>query len=476
MARPTSRRNIIRAGVVTGAAVGAGFVAYPFVRRAAAPTRPAVRSRYGPVRVAFVGVGGKGGTNLHNVASLGARVVALCDVDQTFLARRAEFHPDARQFADFRRMLADMHDGIDAVVVSTPDHTHAVVALEAVRRGKHVYCEKPLTHDIYEARVLADAARAHRVASQMGNQGHADDALRQQVDWVRAGAVGDVREVHAWTDRPIWPQGVERPTQELPQPPVEIDWDLWLGPAPRRPWALGPETTEPGKLEPTYHPFNWRGWWDFGTGALGDMACHLMDSAFWALNLTGPCTVEAVQQGLTRQTGPKWSVTTWNFPARPGVRRGTAGELPPVKVVWYDGGKQPPKPGDVTAEEWEINRGAGVMFVGDHGTMFAPYTRPPTLSAKAATRFEPPSQRPAYFLPKSPGHYEEWLDACLGGLAPASSFDYGGPLTETVLLGNLALRVGRKIEWDPVTMKAGNAPEADPFIRRAYRPGWTLTG
>ena len=446
-------QRITRRRFVQAASVTAATLASSRLLRGATPPSSARR-----VNVAHIGVGGKGRDDLAGVTEAGGNVVALCDVDAGTLASAAKAHPEAKTWTDWREMLDEQKD-IDAVVVTTPDHTHAHAALRAIRMGKHVYCQKPLTHGIYEARLLTGAAREHKVATQMGNQGHASDGRRQQVDWIKQGVIGLVKEVHIWTNRPIWPQGQVPPTREW-SPPASLNWDLWLGPAPHRPYAIY------GDSKPVYHPFNWRGWWDFGTGALGDMACHLMDAAFWALDLSGPCTVEAVCDELTRQTAPKWSVITYQFPAR--------GNLPPVKMVWYDGGKLPEQLAglDLPERDRRQYRGGGSLFVGEKGMMIGSSGGPPRVFGEVAKGFEPPAMK----VPKSPGHYVEWVQACREGkpeLALAN-FDYAGPLTETVLLGNVALRAGKRIEWDPKGMKCVNAPEADPYVRREYRKGWEL--
>jgi predicted dehydrogenase len=325
---------------------------------------------------------------------------------------------------------------------------------------------------------VAAASRERKVATQMGNQGHASPGLRRQVDWLRAGAVGDVHEVHVWTDRPTWPQGADRfERQDQPAPPAGMNWDLWLGPRPARPYAVStirdPKTGAEA-VAGTYHPGRWRGWLDFGCGALGDMAPHLMDAAVWGLNLTGSCAVEAESEGANDQTFPTSSVVTWHFPARPGMRDGREAELKPVTVRWYEGGRRPAKPADLTDDEWAAAGGDGsAVFVGDRGTMFGPYAGPPRLSARAANGFTPPGPQ-AWFLPDSPGHQEEFLDAVRGGPAPASNFDYAAVLTETVLLGTVAQRVGRRIEWDAAAMRVTNLPEANQFIRAERRSGWAL--
>jgi predicted dehydrogenase len=445
---PVTRRTFLRTSA-TVAAAGATLatVTRPWTARAAqAPD---------PVNVAFVGVNGKGRDDRAEILKAGGRVAALCDVDADSLDAAAAEHEGASTYRDFRTML-EREKGIDAVVVSTPDHCHAPAAMMAMKLGKHVYCQKPLTHDIYEARALADAARTYKVATQMGNQGHASPNLRRLVDWLKGGLIGTVHEAHVWSDRPTgwWPQGVGRPA-EAPVP-AHLDWDAWLGPAPHRPYAPG------------YHPFAWRGFTDFGTGALGDMGCHLIDPAVWALDLTGPCTVRAESTGMTVESYPTSSTVAYDFPERAG--------RPPVMLVWYDGGNRPERPPGLPDDLWPTTRGAGgALFVGDKGLITRGLKGEPILlddtgKPVPAGDFTPPDPR----LPESPGHYVEWINACRGGPAPLCNFDYAGPLTETVLLGNVALRLGKKVDWDPVAMKVAGAPEADALVRREYRAGWEL--
>jgi len=397
------------------------------------------------VNVAFVGVGGKGAGNVESIHKAGGNVVALCDIDGKHLAAAAEKHPGAKTYADFRKMLEEQKD-IDAVVVSTPDHTHAVAAMMAMNLGKHVYCEKPLTHNIYEARALTLAARKHKVATQMGNQGHASEGSRRQVEWVKSGIVGPIKEVHVWTDRPVWPQGITRPA-DTPEVPEHISWDLWLGPAPQRPY------------HPAYHPFKWRGFWDFGTGALGDMACHIMDTAYWSLDLRDPTAVEAFQEGGNDESAPRWSIVRYEFPQR--------GERPALKLFWYEGGI---RPSQKLAGKWQIPDN-GVIFVGEKGNIAAEYLKEPVFTnEKMAAEVTPPEKS----IAPSIGHYHEWIEACKGGAPAGSNFDYSGPLTEMVLLGNLAMRSGKRIEYDAANMKVTNVPEANQYIRREYREGWSL--
>lgn len=400
------------------------------------------------LNIAIVGAGGRGANNLD--AMLEENVVALCDIDEQRLGEATRKAPKAKTFVDFRKMLDEMHQGIDAVVVSTPDHTHAVVAAAALKLNKHVYCEKPLTHSIHEARTLTELAAKAKVATQMGNGGHSSENTRRIVEIVRSGAIGPVREVHAWTNRPIWPQAIERPAS-APEAPKTVHWGLWLGPAPERPY------------HPAYHPFKWRGWWDFGTGALGDMGCHVIDPAFWALELKWPSRVEAESSGILKETAPAWSIVRYEFPER--------GEQPPVKLTWYDGGKLPPK---ALFDDFVPAQGSsGSVFVGDKGRLLASHGRGGyrLLPEADFKEFEPPEPS----LPRSPGHHSEWIAACKDGSPTGTHFDYAGPLTETVLLGNVALRAERPITWDGSAMKASNGETIDDlYVRRDYREGWSL--
>ena len=353
---------------------------------------------------------------------------------------------------------------IDAVSVGTPDHIHAVASMAAIRAGKHVYCQKPLTHTLQECRTLTEAARAAGVMTQMGNQGHANEGARLTNEWIQAGVIGEVREVHAWTDRPgvLWKQGIDRPT-DTPPVPESLEWDLWLGPVRARPY------------NPAYLPVTWRGWWDFGTGALGDMGCHTIDQPVWALELGPPAVVEAsttidgsISRDMKRniETYPIASIVTFEFPAR--------GAKPPVKLTWYDGGLMPPTPPEmVHAKGRRRLHDNGVLYIGSKGKMThecaggMPQLLPSELHEEAA--------KVPKTMKRLPGHYEEWLAACKGGPRPVSNFDYAGPLTETVLVGVLALcSPGRRLVWDSANMKVKNAPELDRFVQSEYRPGWSL--
>jgi len=402
----------------------------------------------GKLNIAGVGIGGRGAGDLDEVGS--ENVVALCDVDDKYAANVFKGYPKAKKYHDFRKML-DKEKNIDAVVIATPDHTHAVVAATAIKMGKHVYCEKPLAHSIYEVRKLTEAAREAGVATQLGNQGQASEETRLACEFIWDGAIGPVREVHSWCNRPISPRGIDRP-KETPPVPETLDWDLWLGPAPRRPY------------HPCYLPFSWRGWWDFGTGVLGDIGCHQLVSIFRALKLGYPTSVEACSSGVNSETAPLASIIRYDFPAREG--------MPPVKLTWYDGGLMPARPEELE-EGLRFGNADDNLFVGDKGKMLGHRLLPESRSKEYG--------RPPRVLPRSPGHHKEWINACKGGEPAGSNFDLAGPLTEVVLLGNVALRMGRqlyekglKLYYDGPNMKVTNLPEANKYIHCEYREGWTL--
>lgn len=403
------------------------------------------------LNIAGIGIGGRGRADVRGCA--GENIVALCDVDAGHAAPVFKEYPAASRYTDYRRML-DREPDLEAVIIATPDHTHAVIAMEAMRRGKHVYCEKPLTRTVAEARALADMARVQGVVTQMGNQGHAGEGTRQIREWIDAGVVGSVREVQYWTNRPIWPQALDRPTDAHHVPPG-LDWDLFLGPARARPYHSA------------YHPFKWRGWWDFGTGALGDIACHSMDAAFWALELGHPTRITAETTALFAETAPAVSRIIYDFPSR--------GTRPPVRFVWRDGDLAMPRPPHVAVGERLPGGSSGQMFVGSDGMIGADmYGRTPRLfPARLHDDVMASPSPPTY--PRSPGVFLEWIDAIKGRGATGSSFpDHAGPLTEVVLLGNLAVRTGQAIEWDGARMRVSNVPEANALLDEEYRNGWSL--
>ena len=417
------------------------------------------------LNIAGIGVGGMGERNMIKCSEAGENIVALCDVDDVFAAKTFNRFPNAKTYRDFRKMLETQKD-VDAVVIATPDHSHAVIALTAMQLGKHVYVQKPLTRTVAEARRLTEAARQYKVVTQMGNQGHSNEGLRLLCEWIWDGAIGPVHEVHCWTNRPVWPQGVYRRPEDTPPVPSTLDWDLWLGPAPERPY------------NPAYLPFNWRAWLDFGAGALGDMGCHVMDAPFTALKLGYPSSVEACTSDIVvemwkkqpnNETYPMASVVHYTFPAR--------GDMPPVKLHWYDGGMRPERPLDLEPNR-KITNDSGAFFIGEKGTIMTPtYTE--------WARIVPETKQQAYTLPPktlprvprgSQGHEQNWIDACKGKGQAVSNFDYSGPFTETVVMGNLAIRFpGQKIEWDGPNMRVTNLDEANELVTPKYREGWKLT-
>ncbi len=409
------------------------------------------------LHLAAIGAGGRAQDNLDGLKS--ERIVALCDVDARNAAGSFRQFPNAARYEDFRIML-DRERSIDAVVVSTPDHVHAVATMAALRRGKHVYCEKPLTRTVYEARVVGDFARQSRLATQMGNQGMAFEGNRQIKEWLADGAIGAVREVHVWSDRPThrgklplwWPQGIERPT-DSPPVPSGLNWDLWLGPAPARPY------------HPAYVPFRWRGWWDFGSGGLGDMGIHNLAPVFDALKLGPPLSVHASSTPVFKEAVPLACVVHYEFAGRAGQ--------PAVKLHWYDGGLLPERP-DELEEERPLDPEDGILLVGDRGKLLVEGwggERPRLIPESRNREF----QRPAWTLPRSIGHYAEWIKACKEGTPTASNFAFAGPLTEAVLLGSVCVRNGgEKLFWDSAAFRFTNSDEANALLHYPYRPGWEL--
>ena len=435
------KRTSYAAGVVTLGGAGSGVWTS---RAAAAPKSPNEK-----LNVAIVGAGGRGASNTGDVAKLGENIAALCDVDSNTLAAAAKRFPRARTYQDFRRLYDDAKD-VDAVVVSTTEHTHAFATLPALRLDKHVYCEKPLAHAVYEARVVAEEAKKRpTLATQMGTQIHAGDNYRRVVELVRAGAIGPVRECHVWVSRG-WGGG-DRPQGEHPVPP-NLNWDLWLGPAPHRPYH---SDYLPGP--------KWYKYWDFGGGVLPDLGSHWNDLPFWALNLRHPSTIEAEGPPVNPETAPEWLAVTWQFPARKDDK-GVA--LPPVKLTWRQGGKKPPLVEEGQVPAWD----SGVLFVGDDGMILSDYGKHVLLPEERAKQIT----RPQPWIPKSIGHHAEWVRACKTGEPTTCHFDYAGALTEANLLGIVAYRVGKKLELDPAGLEATNCPEADRLIRPKYRDGWTL--
>ncbi|MCR4413460.1 MAG: Gfo/Idh/MocA family oxidoreductase [Thermoguttaceae bacterium] len=401
------------------------------------------RSPNEKLNIGIIGAGGRGAANASGVAT--ENIVALCDTNDQNLGKAAERFPKASRYQDWRKLLEQKN--VDAVVISTPDHHHALAGVAAMKLGKHVYCEKPLAHSVHEARRMRETYLEKKVATQMGTQIHAENNYRRVVELIQSGAIGPVREVHVWCTRVGFAPGTTRPKDTPPCPP-HLHWDLWLGPAPERP----------------YHPSYlggctvWEQWWDFGNGCLGDMGSHLIDLPFWALKLRQPLSAEAEGSHHSDECYPQWLIARWEHPA--------TDDHPALRLTWYDGGKKPPSPSGFDLKGW----GIGVLFVGDKGQLVADYGRLHLLPAEKFKDFQPPPQT----IPPSLGHYKEWLHGCKTGAPTLCNFDYSGTLIEHNLLGTVAFRVGKKIQWDASAMKAVGCPEADRFIRREYRKGWEI--
>lgn len=430
MPRRTDRREFLKqTGLLGGAMLASGYFSSLPAAESKSPNEK--------LNIGCIGTANQARFSIDNVR--GENIVALCDIDDNYLGKAAAEFPKAARFNDFRELLE--LPNLDAVTVCTPDHVHAAATVMALRLGKHVYCEKPLTHDVYEARLVARTAAESKTATQMGTQIHASDNYRRVVEIIQSGAIGPVREVHTWAGRQ-WGGG-DRP-QETPPAPSHLHWQLWLGPAPDRPY------------HPTYLPANWRKWWDFGGGNLADMACHHMDLPFWALKLRAPIAIEAEGPPVHPETCPLGLVVHYEYAAR--------GDLPPLSLTWYDGDKIPPTIHEVATG------GGGNLFVGDRGMLRADY---------GSWKLYPEADFAGYQSPKptierSIGHHAEWIRACKTGAPTTCNFDYSGALTEAVLLGDVAYRVGERIEWDAEQLKAKNCPAADELLRRAYRKGWEL--
>lgn len=459
MAGRISRRRFVRHATV------AGSTAFWFSTQSSRLLSNSPNQR---VAVAGIGVGGKGSSDIGNAAKYG-QVVAICDIDDVQLRQQAKLYPDAATFHDFRELLSVMGDKVDAVTVSTADHTHAAAGVAAMRLGKHVYCQKPLTHSVSEARLMRETARQFEVVTQMGNQGTSHDGFRANVELVRSGALGDVREVHVWTNRPFrdWEKGVmfwkqapdltSRPADTPPVPP-HIKWDLWLGPAPTRPYHS------------VYHPHDWRGWWDFGTGALGDMACHTAAMPFMALDLGLPDRVHALSGEVNAETYPAWATVTYEFPAR--------GDKPPVRLVWYEGAENGKRNlPTVALPGGEIPTPSGSLLVGDQGRLYSPGDSGNTRRLDVAGPISIPEQtieRLGGRVSTDENQKREWIRGIQGGAAPLSNFDFSSVLTETMLLGNVAVRMGRPIHYNGDEGSVTNHSEASSLISRRYRDGWEL--
>jgi predicted dehydrogenase len=412
-----------------------------------------------------VGVGGMGKSYINGCRS--ENIAAIADVDDTLAAPVRAQYPNAASYRDYRVML-EKEPGLDAIIIGTPDHSHAVVAMAAIQLHKGVYCAKPMTRTVREARTITNAARQAKVATQMSVQSCASDEACSTAEWVQVGAVGEVREVHVWTDRPVWPQGIVRPKESFPVP-GSLNWDLWLGPAPVRPY------------NPLYHPFNFRGWYDFGSGALGDMGCHTFHVIVRSLDLGLPISVSADRTfqrifapgqkpeptwtrsivESTPESFPSSSIVTWNFAAR--------GSKPPVRMCWYDGGLKPPRPPDMSTED---HLGAdGILFVGEKGILSSGFSGGPALLTESLRKdFNPPPKT----LPRTPGHYLEWIEACKGGKPASCNFDFGSQLTEICLLGVAAQRSAKYLKYDADQMRFTNDPDANQYLSEQYRQGWSL--
>lgn len=417
------------------------------------------------LNVAVIGFGGVGGSNISNCSD--ENIVAMCDLDLKRCAGTIKKFPKAELFTDFRKMLEKRKD-IDGVIIATPDHSHAFIGMACMREGKHVYIQKPIAHSVFEARRLTEGAREFKVVSQMGNQGHSGEGIRQICEWIDAGIIGEVREAHAWTNRPIWPQSsdMERPKGEA-TPPEGMDWDRWCGPAPLRPFNAA------------YHPGKWRAWCDFGTGALGDMGCHIIDPIFQALKLLYPTSVEGNVSTSYAEFGkksvaknecfPRSTIARLRFPAR--------GALPPVELTWWDGGLMPSRPVELEDDMPFGDSDGGCLFVGTKGKIVCGcYGSKPRLLDADQRNFV---KTLAKTIPRIPGntsgHEKDWIRACKGGVAACSNFDYSGPLSEMVLMGNLAIRFpDRKLLWDGEKMQVTNDKAANAFVHRQYREGYTL--
>lgn len=469
--KQTSRRTFIRQAAVAGA----GFVIVPRHVLGRGYVAPSDK-----LNIAGIGAGGKGESDLAEFAkSPNVNIVALCDVDDRAAAKSRERFPKANYYKDFRKMLQAEKNNIDAVSISTPDHTHAVATMAAMAMGKHVYTQKPLTHDIYEARQLAEAARKYKVVTQMGNQGGSGEGVRKAKEMYDAGMIGEVKEAHAWTNRPVWPQGIPTPSGKH-EVPKELDWDLWLGPAPYIDY------------NPAYVPFNWRGWWAFGTGALGDMACHIMDPIYRILPIlypdTAECSVSNVWKDMWAEgnyvdSAPPASIIHLSYPRTDGKGK--------IRVSWYDGGLLPQLPEELLPGEPFGNWDGGVLLVGTKGKLLLDcYGANPRL---LPTRLMKEKKMPPAKIKRVPeGHYIQWVNACIAGYGKgetSSPFEYAGPFTESILMGNLAIRswmmlnpkrkgwddkyLGRKkLLWDAKNMRITNFDEANEFVRRTYREGW----
>lgn len=432
----TTRRSFLKR-TASSTLVAASALHFPFIARAQSPNSK--------LNIVGIGTGGRAAENVKGVA--GENIFALADVDSKTLEAALKLYPGAKPYRDFRVMLEKEADKIDAVVIGTPDHTHAPAAAMALRLGKHVYCEKPLTHTVHEARVLRELAAKHKCITQMGNQIHAGDNYRRVVELIQTGAIGEVREVHVWVSTAAWYSGA----QYKPIPvPAELDWDLWLGPAFERPYSEN------------VHPFKWRAFWDYGNGQLGDFGCHFMDLAHWALDLHQPVSVEAKGPPVNAISTPEWLEVDYRYPTRQGK--------PAVQLVWHGGRKPEQLAGLTGADGKPLDWGSGQLFIGSKGKLISDYGRHLLLPVDQFKDFK----RPDPFIAKSLGHHAEWINAIKNGGPTTCNFDYSGPLTEAVLLGCAAYQSGERLEYDAQTGKLKNAPRATAMLHKEYRQGWTL--
>ncbi len=428
-----SRRGFLRSSTATSAAILSAGV---WSSRSLAESKSANEK----LNIACIGTANRALADINGVTS--ESIVALCDVDSRYLGVQSKRFPDAKTYADYREMLEENVGHVDAVVVGVADHHHAPATMRAIEKKMHVYCEKPLTHTVEEARIVTEAARAAGVATQMGTQIHATDNYRRVVEAIQSGAIGDVNEVHVWVGKGWGAEGLPAGSDA---PPAYLAWDLWLGPAPKRPF-----------LEGQYHPAQWRRWWEFGQGTLGDMACHYMDLPFWALGLTSPTSVAATGPRVDAEACPLGLKVHYKFPAIDG--RG------PVQLTWYDGNLCPRKVSGIDVP------GSGVMFVGSEGKMFANYGSYKLYPEEKFAAFTPPPQS----IPASIGHHAEWIRACKSGEPTTCNFDYAGQLTESVLLGNVAFRAGKPIQWDAANVRVTDNDQATALLSKEYRPGWEV--
>lgn len=482
-----NRRDFLKSTSIAAGALAAAPFVFTACKTNDTPRR--IMGANDRIRIGVIGAGGKGASDTDSAAAAGAEIVALCDVDKGTLEGRTtssprpnqKSYPQAKAYQDFRIMLEQMGDQMDAVIVSTPDHTHAVACAMAMKMNKHIYCQKPLVHSVHEARVLRKLAKERGLATQMGNQGTAEDGLRRAVELVQAGIIGKPKELHVWSNRPIWPQGVDRPEGQDPVP-ANLDWDLWIGPAPMRPYKSN-----------AYHAFAWRGRRDFGTGALGDMACHTVNMPFRALKMGYPTVVECEETSeLKADTYPKTSRIRFEFPEREG--------LPPLKFWWYDGNpadksvKLLRPHDDITTEIRELRNGtipvSGALIIGDKGKLFSPddYGAKFFVMTGGEKKFvDGANHEAAKAIPQTifrnvgsassdQRQKEEWFRMMRGGPAAYSNFDIAAYLTEIILLGCVAMNVGvgQKLDWDGPNMRARNTRAADQFVKREYRKGWSL--